>query len=92
MSIKDFKEKVMAYIKVNTTWKELHEILNYNVQYIDWYLKVEPTHLFHIQKRVNLLLIFSNSAFIFTISSVLMNVINVFKFNIHVSVHCSMTQ
>jgi hypothetical protein len=58
MSIKDFKEKVVAYIKVNTTWKGLHENVNYNVQHIDWYLNVEPTDLFHIQKRVNLLLIF----------------------------------
>jgi hypothetical protein len=35
MSIKDFKEEVVAYIKVNTTWKGLHENVNYNVQYID---------------------------------------------------------
>jgi len=67
MSFKDFKEQFVAYVKVNTMWQEFHEHLNYTVQYIVWYLNVEPTRLFHIQERVVPILthFFYNSAFIF---------------------------
>ena len=52
MSVKDFKENIVAFIKVYITWQRFSEYLNYNVQYIDWYLNVETKHLFHVQKRV----------------------------------------
>jgi hypothetical protein len=34
MSIKDFKEEIVAYIKVYTTWQRFHDNLDYNVQHI----------------------------------------------------------
>jgi hypothetical protein len=35
MSVKDFKENIVAFIKVYITWQRFSEYLNYNVQYID---------------------------------------------------------
>jgi hypothetical protein len=53
MSIKDLKKKkCRGLCKGKYYAQELRENVNYYVQYIDWYLNVEPTHLFHIQKRV----------------------------------------